>query len=158
VVVDKPMALDSTEITQLIGLASARRVLLAPFHNRRYDSDFRTIDKVTHHGSLGRLVYMESTFDRWSPGSTRRPWKDNESQGGGTLLDLGTHIVDQVLTLFGKPEGVSAEVDHEREGRGANDSFTLRLRYEGFRFTLAANSLSTLARPRFRLRGTKGNY
>lgn len=158
VVVDKPMAPASTEIAQLMGLATARRVLLAPFHNRRYDSDFQTIHKVIHEDILGRLVSLESTLDRWSPGSARRPWKDDPAQGGGTLLDLGTHLADQALALFGKPEGISAEIDHEREGRGANDSFTLRLRYEGFRITLAANSLSSLARPRFHLRGTKGNY
>jgi predicted dehydrogenase len=158
VVVDKPMAPASTEIAQLIGLASARKVLLAPFHNRRWDSDFRTIRKVIHEDILGRIVYLESTFDRWSPGSMRRPWKDDDAQGGGKLLDHGPHLADQALTLFGKPEGISAEVDHERDGQGANDSFTLRLRYEGFRVTLAANSLSSLARPRFHLRGTKGNY
>ena len=158
VIVDKPMAPDSAEIAQLMELATARRVLLAPFHNRRHDSDFQTIHKVIHEDILGRLVYVESTLDRWSPGSARRPWKDDPAQGGGTLLDLGTHLADQALALFGKPEGISAEIDHERDGQGANDSFTLRLRYEGFRVTLAANRLSTLARPRFHLRGTKGNY
>lgn len=158
VVVDKPMAPDSAVIAQLMELATARRVLLSPFHNRRYDSDFQTIHKVMHEDILGRLVYVESTLDRWSPGSARRPWKDDPAQGGGTLLDLGTHLADQALTLFGKPEGISAEIDHERDGQGANDSFTLRLRYDGFRVTLAANRLSSLARPRFHLRGTKGNY
>lgn len=158
VVVDKPMAPDSAEIAQLMELATARLVLLAPFHNRRYDSDFQTIHEVIHEDILGRLVYVESTLDRWSPGSARRPWKDDPAQGGGTLLDLGTHLADQALALFGRPEGISAEIDHERDGQGANDSFTLRLRYEGFRVTLAANRLSSLARPRFHLRGTKGNY
>jgi predicted dehydrogenase len=113
---------------------------------------------VIHEDILGRIVYLESTFDRWSPGSVRRPWKDDDAQGGGKLLDHGPHLADQALALFGKPEGISAEVEHERDGQGANDSFTLRLRYEGFRVTLAANSLSSLARPRFHLRGTKGNY
>jgi predicted dehydrogenase len=158
VVVDKPMSPDSAQIAELMGLAADRHVLLAPFHNRRWDSDFQTISKVVHEGILGRFVHLESTFDRWSPGSARRPWKDDDAQGGGTLLDHGTHIADQTLALFGKPVAVSAEIDHERDGQGANDSFTLRLRYEGFRITLAANSLSSLARPRFHLRGTKGNY
>jgi scyllo-inositol 2-dehydrogenase (NADP+) len=158
VVIDKPMAPTSTEIAQLIKIALAQRVLLSPFNNRRWDSDFQTIHKVLHEGIVGRLVFLESTFDRWSPWATRRPWKDDDRQGGGILLDHGTHLADQALMLFGKPDAVSAEIDHEREGKGANDSFTLRLRYRGFRVTLAANSLSTLARPRFHLRGTKGNY
>jgi predicted dehydrogenase len=157
-VVDKPISPASAQIAELMELAASRGVLLAPFHNRRWDSDFRTIHRILHKGVLGRLVYFESTFDRWSPGSARRPWKDDETQGGGTLLDHGTHLADQALTLFGQPKAASAEIGHEREGQGANDSFTLRLRYEGFQVTLAANSLSSLARPRFHLRGTKGNY
>ena len=158
VVVDKPMTPKPAEIAQLIKLAGARGLTLAPFHNRRWDGDFRTIQKLLHDGSLGRLVHLESSIDRWSPGATRRPWKDDAAQSGGLLLDLGTHIADQALVLFGKPEAVSAEVGRERDGEGANDAFTLRLRYQGFRVTLSANLLSSLARPRFHLRGTKGNY
>lgn len=158
VVVDKPMAVTSAEIAQLMELAAAHGALLAPFQNRRWDSDFQTIQKLLFEGSLGRLVYLESTFDRWSPGETRRPWKDDPAQGGGQLLDLGTHIADQALTLFGKPEAVSADVRRERDGEGSNDAFTVRLRYANVVVTLGANCLSSLARPRYHLRGTKGNY
>jgi predicted dehydrogenase len=161
-IVDKPMAVTSAEIAQLMALASAKRVLLAPFHNRRWDSDFLTIQKLLHDGSLGRVVHLESTFDRWSPGSARRPWKDDPTQGGGILLDLGTHLADQALVLFkdlfGKPEAVCAEIGRERDGEGSEDSFTLRLRYPGLSVTLASNCLSSLPRPRFHMRGTKGNF
>jgi predicted dehydrogenase len=157
VVVDKPMAVASTEIAALMKLAASRNVLLAPFQNRRWDGDFLTIQKLLQEGALGRLVHLESTFDRWAPGSARRPWKDDPAQGG-VLLDLGTHLVDQVLTLFGKPEAVSAEVLREREGEGSNDAFTVHLRYKGFTAVLAANCLSSLQRPRFHLRGSAGNY
>lgn len=158
VVVDKPVATGSAEIADLAELAAARNLHLIPFHNRRWDSDFRTIHKILHETLLGRLVHVHSCFDRWSPGTTRKPWKDDPGQGGGTLLDLGTHLVDQALVLFGKPVFVGAEVRRERPGDGSNDSFTMRLRYPDFLVTLEANSLSTLARPRFHLRGTKGNY
>ena len=158
VVVDKPMAVASAQIAELMKLAAERNVLLAPFQNRRWDGDFLTIQKLLHEGTLGRLVYLESIFDRWTPGSTRRPWKDDPAQGGGQLLDLGTHIADQALTLFGKPEAVSADVRRERDGDGSNDAFTVRLHYESFTVTLGANCLSSLPRPRFHLRGTKGNY
>jgi predicted dehydrogenase len=162
-IVDKPMATTSAEIAQLMALAAAQGVLLAPFHNRRWDSDFQTIQKLILEGSLGRLVHLESTFDRWSPGSTRRPWKDDPAQGGGILLDLGTHLADQALVLFGQPEAISAEVTRERDGVGepestAEDSFTLRLRYPGLFVALASNCLSALPRPRFHLRGTGGNF
>jgi predicted dehydrogenase len=157
VVVDKPLALASAQVAELTALASSRGLLLAPFHNRRWDSDFQTIQKLLREGSLGRLVHFQSCFDRWSPGSARRPWKNDPGQGG-LLQDLGTHLADQALVLFGKPEAVSADVVRERDGEGANDAFTLRLRYPGLSVGLSANSLSAPGRPRFLLRGTHGNY
>ena len=157
-VVDKPISTTSAEVAQLMQLAADKNLLLIPFHNRRWDGDFLTIRKLLDDGSLGRLVHLESVFDRWSPGSTRRPWKDDPAQGGGQLLDLGTHIADQALTLFGKPEAVSADVRRERDGDGANDAFTIRLRYPGHTVVLGANCLSSLPRPRYHLRGTEGNY
>jgi predicted dehydrogenase len=159
VVVDKPMAVTSVEIAELMALAAERNLLLAPFHNRRWDGDFQTIQKVLREGSLGRLVSLESRMDRWRPVvPTDRVWKNDLALGGGLLLDLGTHLADQALVLFGMPEAVSADVRRERDGQGANDSFTVRLRYPGLLVTLGANSLSLPAAPRFHLRGTNGNY
>lgn len=158
VVVDKPVALVSSEIAQLAELAGGIGLHLFPFHNRRFDSDFGTIQKVIGDHSLGRLVHFESNFDRWRPGLSTRVWKEETDQGG-ILLDLGTHVVDEALMLFGLPASVGAEVFREREGDGANDSFTIRLHYlTGFTVTLGANCLSSLARPRVHLRGTRGNY
>jgi predicted dehydrogenase len=159
VVVDKPACATSFEIAQLMEVARTRGVLLTPFHNRRWDSDFLTIQKLLREGSLGRVVAFASRFDRWRPEqATTRLWKEDVAQGGGVLLDLGTHIADQALTLFGKPEAVSAEVVRERDGMGANDAFTVRLHYPGLVVTLGANSLSFPPAPRFHIRGTKGNY
>jgi predicted dehydrogenase len=158
VVVDKPMSLTSEEAAELIGLAKKHKALLAPFHNRRWDSDFLTVQKLLHQGALGRLVALESRFDRWRPARlTERLWKE-EVDSGGMLQDLGPHLVDQALVLFGMPEAVSAEVLRERDGVGANDSFTIRLRYTGLIVTLASNLLSLKAAPRYRLRGTRGGY
>jgi predicted dehydrogenase len=158
VVVDKPVALAATEIEELSGLAGGIGLHLFPFHNRRFDNDFKTIQKLLDEHSLGRLVHFESNFDRWRPGLSSRPWKE-EADEGGILYDLGTHIVDQALTLFGEPAAVGAEVRRERDGDGSNDSFTVRLHYyTGFTVTLGANCLSSLARPRFHLRGTRGNF
>jgi predicted dehydrogenase len=143
VVVDKPMAVTSTEIAQLMDLAAAKRVHLVPFHNRRWDSDFQTLYKLVREDSVGRIVHLESTFDRWRPVHRAGAWKEDPANGG-MLLDIGTHLAD---------------VTRERDGEGAsNDSFTVRLHYPDFSVTLAANVLSSLARPRFHLRGTKGNY
>jgi len=158
VVVDKPVALSSDEIRQLSELAGGIGLHLFPFHNRRFDNDFQTLHKVITEHSLGRLVHFQSTFDRWRPGQSTRAWKE-ESDQGGLLLDIGTHLVDQALALFGLPSSVSAEVRRERDGDGSNDSFTIRLHYmTGFSATLSSNLLSTLPRPRFHLRGTRGNF
>jgi predicted dehydrogenase len=156
--VDKPMCTTSAEIAQLMELAKTHKVHLIPFHNRRWDSDFQTIQKLLHEGLLGRLVYFESRFDRWRPNPpSDRLWKEDPASGG-VLLDLGTHLADQALALFGQPEAVSAEILCEREWARACDAFTLRLRYSGFSVVLGANCLTTPSRPRFHMRGTKGNY
>jgi len=156
-VVDKPMAASSAEIAELMRLANERKLLLAPFHNRRWDGDFRTVERVLGEGQLGRLVEFESYFDRWRP-APRSAWKEDPKLGGGLLLDIGTHLADQAMVLFGKPLAVSGDVTRERDGEGANDSFNVRLRYAGFSVALGSNCLSSPGRPRFLLRGTKGNY
>src|SRR5579863_2111150 len=158
VVVDKPVSVRSDQIRELIELAAAQGRLLIPFHNRRWDGDFLTVQKLLNEHQLGRIVSIESRFDRWNPGATRRPWKDDPEQGGGVLLDLGTHLVDQALVLFGRPLAVGAEVVRERDGEGSDDAFTVRLRYGNCVVTLGANALSAPAGARFHLRGTRGNF
>lgn len=158
VVVDKPASTGSSQIAELMELAGGIGFQLIPFHNRRWDGDFLTVQKLIHEKNLGHLVHFQSTFDRWRPGASSRAWKEDADEGG-LLLDLGTHLVDQASTLFGLPESVGAEVVHERSIDGAPDSFTIRLHYlTGLTVTLGANCLSSLPRPRFYLRGTKGNY
>jgi predicted dehydrogenase len=157
-VVDKPMCATSAQIAELMALAMQHNLILAPYHNRHWDSCFRTVQKVLSEGQLGRLVSFEAAMDRWRPGSTRAAWKDDPAQGGGLLLDLGSHLAYLALVLFGRPEAIGAEVLRERDGQGAEDAFTLRLRYPGLMVTLAANNLAAEPRPSFCLRGTKGNY
>ncbi len=158
VVVDKPMGMTTGEIAELMELAGGLGLKLVPFHNRRWDSDFQTIQKVLDDKSLGTLAHFESTFDRWRPGLSSRAWKEEADQGG-LLFDLGTHLVDQALHLFGYPDFVGAEVKKERDGEGAKDAFTVRLHYySGLTVNLSANLLSTQPRPRFHLRGTSGNF
>ena len=162
VVIDKPMAMRSGEIVEILARAAQRKLLAVPFQNRRWDSDFLTLSKVVKEGSLGRIVSLESRMDRWTPGAPRVPWKNDPSQGG-MLYDLGTHLVDQALVLFGKPLGVSAEVERERDWDGPaeeapNDSFTIRLRYPGLFVTLGCNLLTAVPSFRYSLRGTKGGF
>jgi len=158
VVVDKPVAITSAEIAGLMKVANDSGKMLIPFHNRRWDSDFQTLQKIVAGGQLGRIVAVESTFDRWRQLPKLETWRDKGGPGTGILLDLGTHLADQALHLFGLPEAVSAEVLVERDTAVANDSFTIRLYYPRNVVTLSANCLSATSRPRFTVRATKGNY
>jgi predicted dehydrogenase len=161
VVVDKPVGGSAAEVAGLIAAANRVDRLLIPFHNRRWDSDFRTLQKLLREQSLGRVVYLESTFDRWRPEPRLAKWQEDGSTPGGVLTNLGTHLTDQALVLaefFGLPEAVSAEVAKERDAAAALDSFTVRLYYPRLVITLSSNYLAAQPRPRYTVRGTKGNF
>jgi scyllo-inositol 2-dehydrogenase (NADP+) len=156
VVVDKPTGITAREIEGLVEATGPDRMLI-PFHNRRWDSDFQTLRKLLREEKLGAVVSLESTFLRWRP-LARGTWRDDGSEGGGLLLDLGTHLADQAIQLFGLPPELSAEVTAERPGGKVNDAFNIRLYYPDKVITLVANNLTALPRPRYSVRGTKGNY
>jgi scyllo-inositol 2-dehydrogenase (NADP+) len=158
VIVDKPVAATANEVGGLIARAAEVDRLIIPFHNRRWDSDFRTLQKLLLEEKLGRVVSLESTFDRWRPHPRLAKWQEDGSTPGGVLTNLGTHLTDQALVLFGLPEAVSAEVTTERDGGAAIDSFTVRLYYPGRVVMLGSNYLAAMPRPRFRGRGTQGNF
>ena len=158
-VVDKPMAIHASELPPLMQLAYQKQRLLIPYHNRRWDNGFRTLKRLLQEEAVGRVAGFESTFDRWRPAlRTTGAWREQAIPGSGILLDLGTHLVDEALQLFGLPIGVSADVACERDNAKANDSFTVRLRYESFFATLSGNCLAAVPRPHYSVRGTKGAY
>lgn len=158
VVVDKPVGNSSREIAAMMATAQECGRLLIPYHNRRFDGDFRTLRSLLASGRLGRIVSLESTFDRWRRQPRPELWRDAGGDGTGTLLDLGTHLVDQIVQLFGLPEAVSGEVLVERDGARAVDSFTVRMHYAGWTATAAANCLAAQPRPRYRVRGMDGDF
>jgi scyllo-inositol 2-dehydrogenase (NADP+) len=158
VIVDKPVAATAKEVAGLMARTAGTHRFVVPFHNRRWDSDFRTIQKLLHEEKLGRVVALESTFDRWRPHPRLAKWQEDGSTPGGVLTNLGTHLTDQALVLFGLPEAVGAEVTTERDGGAAVDSFTVRLYHPGRVITLSSNYLAAQPRPRFRVRGTQGNF
>lgn len=133
VVVDKPMALSTAEASAMIAAAERTGGLLAPFHNRRYDSDFRLLRETVGAGGLGGLLRLESRFERFHPEPRPGAWREQtgSDQGGGLLLDLGSHLIDQVLLLLGRPQSVYAEVDTVRQGVSADDDCFLALRFAG---------------------------
>jgi len=161
VVVDKPFTLKADEAAELILLARERKLLLTAYQNRRWDGDFKTVRQLIAGGDLGRLVTFESHFDRFRPAPRRDAWKESGGPGGGTLFDLGPHLIDQALTLFGAPATITASVRIERENAVVDDAFELILEYEHpprFTVSLRATLTACAPGPRFVLHGTGGSF
>lgn len=158
VIVDKPFALTSDEAAQLIRLARERKRLLTVYQNRRWDGDFKTVEKILVSGLLGRLVTFESHFDRFRLEPRLRGWRESGGPGGGTLFDLGSHLIDQALTLFGKPERIFASSRIDRDGGVVDDVFDIILFYPKLTGYLRATTLAKAPGARFTLHGTQGSF
>ncbi len=158
VVVDKPFAATAREASELTLLAKASGLVLAPFHNRRWDGDFLTVKRLISDEVLGDLVAMRSHFDRFRPGPRAGTWKEAANDANGMLFDLGPHLVDQALALFGIPTTLAASVRREREGTAIEDAFDIVLTFGRVRATLSATMIAAQPSPRFLLHGTKGSY
>jgi scyllo-inositol 2-dehydrogenase (NADP+) len=160
VVVDKPLSVTAAEGQQLIKAARQRGLVLSVFQNRRWDGDFRTVTELVRGGRLGRIARFESRFERWRP-KTKGGWRElgDRSEGSGLLYDLGSHLVDQALTLFGPAVSVYAEADVRREGALADDDSFLALTHEnGTRSHLWASATAANLGPRFRVLGSQAAY
>src|SRR5580704_87506 len=158
VVIDKPFAATSEEALELKDLAERQSVVLAPFHNRRWDGDFRTVERLIAEVAVGRLVTYESHFDRFRPLPRENTWKEGANAANGLLMDLGPHLVDQALALFGPPEGITASVRRDRDLTEIEDAFDITLEYPRLRAHCRSSMLAADAAPRFLLHGTEGSY
>ncbi len=158
VVVEKPFTNTSAEARELTGLARSQNRLVSAHQNRRWDGDFLTVRKIIGGGLLGRLVEYESRFDRYRNEPRPGAWREAPGPGSGVLYDLGSHLIDQALVLFGPPLEVWADVGAQREFAKAADSFDVRLRYEGLCVTLKATMLAREPGPRFTLHGSEGSF
>lgn len=155
-VVEKPFTLRTEHADQLIRLAEEQDVLLTVFHNRRWDNTFLTVKKILAEGLLGRLVDYECHFDRYR-NWVKDSWK-NQANGTGTLYNLGSHLVDQALSLFGMPDRLFCDSRMLREGAMTDDSFDLFLHYPDFKCLLRSSYLVREPGPRLMLHGTLGSY
>lgn len=158
VVVEKPFTNTSGEALELIELARQRERLLSVHHNRRWDGDFLTVRSILEAGLLGRLVEFESRYERFRNQPRAGAWREEAGPGSGILFDLGPHLIDQALVLFGQPRAVAADVRRQREFAQADDYFELMLDYEGLKVTLRAGMLVREPGPRFALHGTEGSF
>jgi scyllo-inositol 2-dehydrogenase (NADP+) len=157
VVVDKPFATKVADGEALVALAKAKGLLVSAFHNRRWDGDFRTVRKLLQQGALGEVVLAELRWDRYRP-EFAQAWKEDPEAGAGILADLGPHLIDQALQLFGKPEAIFADIAIQRPGGRADDYFEMTFFYGARRVTLSAGRLFVTPRPRFWLHGTKVDF
>jgi scyllo-inositol 2-dehydrogenase (NADP+) len=163
VVVDKPVTLSSADAEALAVLAREQRRVFAPYHNRRWDGDFQTLHGLLASGRLGEPRVFESHFDRFRLHPKPGAWRETEAAGGGTLFDLGPHLIDQALALFGAPTHVWADVRIAREGVSVDDTFDVELTYAGsrqekLRVWLRAGILAASPGARFTLHGTAGSF
>ncbi|WP_195911024.1 Gfo/Idh/MocA family oxidoreductase [Streptomyces kaniharaensis] len=159
-VVDKPLAGTADEALELCRLAESQNVLLSVFQNRRWDGDFLTAARLVRGGALGRVHRFESRFERFRP-KPKPGWRElaDPAEAGGTLYDLGSHLVDQALTLFGPVESVYAEIDVLRDGAVVDDDAFLALTHaSGTRSHLWTSALTPLLGPRMRVLGDTAGY
>jgi scyllo-inositol 2-dehydrogenase (NADP+) len=161
VVVDKPLAVTSAQARALATQAEAAGVVLTAFHNRRWDDDILTLRRVLDEGRLGRLLRLESRFDRWRPQIKGGAWREDgdPADGGGLLLDLGSHLVDQAVQLLGPVRTVYAELDVRRPGAVVEDDVFVALAHEsGARSHLWAGVHAADAPPRLRALGDEAAF
>jgi scyllo-inositol 2-dehydrogenase (NADP+) len=157
VVVDKPFTLSVAEADELIGLAAAADRRLSVFHNRRWDADFLTVRRCLETGLLGDVSSFVSRYDRFRP-APKGSWKEQDVPGSGVLWDLGPHLIDQALQLFGLPETVWADVGVQRPGVEAVDYVHLALGYGRLRVLLHAGMEVRDPGPRFEVHGDRGSF
>ncbi|HEX8336621.1 MAG TPA: Gfo/Idh/MocA family oxidoreductase [Pyrinomonadaceae bacterium] len=160
VVVDKPLAATAGGGRSLTEEARARGLMLTPFHNRRWDGDFLTVRGLLARGELGRVLRFESRFERWRP-LPKPGWRQSGEAGdaGGLLYDLGSHLIDQALLLFGPAREVYAELDPFYEGAATdNDSFVALTHEGGVRSHLWMSTSAAQPGPRFRVLGSRAAY
>ncbi len=157
VVVDKPVTVHSQDARILHQIAEEKGLVLSVFQNRRWDGDIQTIEKLLHEGTLGRIVHFESHFDRFRP-QLADNWREKDVPGNGITFDLGTHLIDQTIMLFGKPKWVYAEILKQRKGAVADDFFDITLMYEGMKARLTASVMVNAPLPKFLVLGERGSY
>ena len=158
VLVEKPMAATAEQVQILIDLAKKQQKVLSVYQNRRFDSDFRTLQKIVQGGLLGELLSFEASYHRFKPTLNPKKWKEVPAPANGILFDLGAHLIDQVISLFGTPEKFSGEVFTQRENSLVDDAFDLSLDYGKLKVRLKSSLLVREDVPRYILHGTKGSF
>jgi predicted dehydrogenase len=159
VLVDKPFTTTLDEANALVEFAKQQSRLLTVYQNRRYDGDFQAIVQLVACGALGRIVRFESNYDRFRPQLRPGAWRERSGPGTGIFFDIGPHLIDHALLLFGLPEALTADIRIERQGAVADDAFDVAFHYpRALRVDLRSSILAAAARPHLTLHGTLGAF
>jgi scyllo-inositol 2-dehydrogenase (NADP+) len=159
VIVDKPFATTYQEAADLVQFAKECGRIVTVYQNRRFDGDFQAIQQLVRSGTLGRIVRFETNYDRFRPRLKANAWREKAAPGAGILFDIGPHLIDHAMLLFGPPEAVTADIRTERQGGLADDAFDISFHYpNSMRAVLSSNILAATQRPRFLLFGTQGAF
>jgi scyllo-inositol 2-dehydrogenase (NADP+) len=156
VVIDKPLSTTVAEADELVRLSKDTGRVLSVYQNRRYVGDFVTLQQLL--SALGRVTIFESHFDRFRPQLKPAAWREQPLPGSGLWFDLGAHLLDQALVLFGIPQAISADIRIERDGAAADDAFDVTLHYPRMRALLRASMLAIAPGPTFAVHGTTGSF
>lgn len=157
VVVDKPFVADLADAAPLIALARERGRMLSVFHNRRWDADFLTVHGLVRDGVLGEVMLAELRWDRMRA-AIKPGWREQPGAAAGLLADLGPHLVDQALQLFGMPERVTGDLAVQRAAAMVDDYVEITLHYAARRVIVSASTLVAAPRPRFAFHGTLASF
>lgn len=158
VVVEKPLTPTVAEGEELARLAERQGLMLSVYHNRRFASGYCTAKQLLEQGCLGELKNFTINLDRYRPEPGPKKWKEEENPAAGLLYDIGIHLLDEALLLFGLPESLTAELRTQRKLSKVNDYFRLRLDYAGFQVMLNASLLAREPAPAYIIHGEKGSY
>lgn len=158
VVVEKPFTISSPQARELIRMATERHVVLSAYHNRRYVGDFRTITEILERQLLGDIAEFEAHYDRYRLELRPGAWREQDIPGSGILYDLGSHLIDQALCLFGLPSFITASVRNQRPGARTVDYFDLRLDYDFTTVRLKSGMLVHEQGPRYMIHGIRGSF
>jgi scyllo-inositol 2-dehydrogenase (NADP+) len=158
VVLEKPFTVTSAEAKELITLAKSTDKLLTVFQNRRWDGDFLTVQKVVKENRVGRIVEFEAHYDRFRNYIQEGTWKEEQGPGSGILYNLGSHMIDQAVSLFGKPKFVDARVGIQRTNGKVDDFYDIRMEYVDMMVILKSSYLVREPGPRYVMHGEHGSF
>ncbi len=158
VVVEKPFTVTSAEAEELIALSKKKNNILTVFQSRRFDGDFKTLQRIVKEELVGRIVEAEFHYDRFRNYVEANTWKEEAKPGTGILYNLGSHMLDQVLILFGKPNEVDARIGIQRPGGAVDDFYDIRLSYNDLLVIVKSSYLVREQGPRYTLHGIQGSF